>query len=59
MPRHDDEQFRQAQARFDEMEQPDEDMPSDEDILDYCWGEDPPATRSEAAAAMADIRGRK
>jgi hypothetical protein len=58
MPRYDDEQFRRAQAQFDEMEQPSEDdLPSDADVLDFCWGEDPPATRTQAAAALAGIRG--
>jgi len=57
MPKHDDEQFRRAQARYDEMEQPDDDIPTDEDILDFCWREDPPHTRTQAAAAVQSARG--
>jgi hypothetical protein len=52
----DESKFQRAQARYDEMEPPEE-MPSDEDIFDLLWGEDVPETRQEAVAAVASVSG--
>ena len=56
MPDFSEAKFSRAQERFDGQE-PEDDLPTDEDIFDYCWGDDAPATRSQAAAAVASVRG--
>jgi hypothetical protein len=53
----DESKFQRAQARYDEMEPPEDEMPSDEDIFGLLWEEDVPETHQEAVAAVRAVRG--
>jgi hypothetical protein len=51
----DESKFQRAQARYDEMEPPDDEMPSDDDVFDLLWGVEGPQTPKQAETTLKKI----